>query len=281
MLPRSSCAATIHEEIAMDHLLPDPDAEFYWRTCTINMRQAAERYGPIDVCGDTAPSVHLALAMFDRTHFAEGFGPASIASLSADQLREWMHVVSKAWTLGITAYPREPVSSGIAAGSCDPSGTWAQYRRAESEWRKNEPKFECAWTALRALNILSVVVDFSGEGDDGEIGAIDPEFDIPAGHTDLLAAFRSKEVLFTGEAPPIKLEDLIAELSENILYRNGVPDWCNNVGGCGTLEWQVNADGSNVLNVTVHQRVIEYDTTVLTYDRLGEITAINHKGRSD
>ena len=43
----------------------------------------------------------------------------------------------------------------------------------------------------------------------------------------------------------------------------------------------MNPNGSNTLDITVNQRVIYYDTTVLTYDELGEMTAIDHKGRSN
>ena len=83
------------------------------------------------------------------------------------------------------------------------------------------------------------------------------------------------------EVASVKLEDLIEGLSDNLLCRDEVPDWYNNEGGYGTLKWRVNPNGSNTLDITVNQRVIDYDTTVLSYDELGEMTAIDHKGRSN
>ncbi len=53
-----------------------------------------------------------------------------------------------------------------------------------------------------------------------------------------------------------------------------------NEGGCGSLRWRANRDGSNTLDVTVNERITDYNTTVLTYDGLGEMTAIDHQGRS-
>ena len=97
----------------------------------------------------------------------------------------------------------------------------------------------------------------------------------------MVATFRSKEVLVPGEVAPLKLQDLIKAMSDDLLDRGETPDWCNNEGGYGTLEWQVNPDGSDTLDVTVNQCVREYETTVLTYDRLGEMTGTNNQGRSD
>jgi hypothetical protein len=277
----------------MDNLLPDRDAGFRWRNCTVNVRKAAERYGSVEVQNDSAENVHLALAELDTRLFAEGFGPELIANLSEDQLRGWMHWILRAWAVNITEYLPEPYNPRVAGELRDISGTWAKYRQEANERQRttverNKPRLERAWAALRELKISSVLVEFSGVGDSGEIDSIEPSFDeqstiVPDEHllANMMATYRSKEVLMPNEAAPVRLEDLIEELSNDLLGRAETPDWFNNDGGYGTLEWRVNPDGSNVLNVTVHQRVTEYDTTVLIYNGLGEMTATDYQGRSN
>jgi hypothetical protein len=276
----------------MDDLLPGPGAEFRWRTCTINVRMAAEHYGPIDGHRDTTESVHLVLAALDKTLFAEDFCRASITNLSEDQMREWMLGVLRAWTQGVTAYLPEPYNAESAKEWRDNAGeAFDKYRQGEIERQReiverNKPRFERAWAALRELKVSSVFVEFSGEGDSGQIDSIEPEFEpetIPPREKldHMVAAFKSREVFMPSEVASVKLEDLIEGLSDNLLCRDEVPDWYSNEGGYGTLKWRVNPNGSNTLDITVNQRVIDYDTTVLSYDELGEMTAIDHKGRSN
>ena len=77
------------------------------------------------------------------------------------------------------------------------------------------------------------------------------------------------------------LRDLIEDLSNDLLSGVEVPDWYNKAGGYGTLEWRVNPGGDNTLCGTVNQCVEEYDTTVLCYNGSGEVTTIDHQGRSN
>ena len=154
----------------MDDLLPDPGAEFRWRTCTINVRRAAEQYGPIDGHRDTTETVHLVLAALDKTLFAEDFCPASITDLSEDQMREWMLGVLRAWTQGVTAYLPEPYNAESAKEWRDNAGeALDKYRQGEIERQReiverNEPRFERAWAALRELKVSSVFVEFQRRG---------------------------------------------------------------------------------------------------------------------
>ena len=159
----------------MDDLLPGLGAKFRWRTCTINVRMAAEHYGPIDAHRDTAESVHLVLAELDKTLFADDFCPACITNLSEDQMREWMLGVLRAWTQGVTAYLPEPYNTESAKQWRDnTSEAQDKYRQGEIERQmeiveRNKPRFERAWAALRELKVSSVFVEFSSEGDLGQI----------------------------------------------------------------------------------------------------------------
>jgi hypothetical protein len=96
----------------------------------------------------------------------------------------------------------------------------------------------------------------------------------------MVERFRMKYVLPPGDASPVKLRSLIDEVSNYLLCQDLVPDWYNNDGGCGTLEWRTNPDGSNLLMATVNQRVTEYETTVITFDGLGKMVTQNHQQRT-
>jgi hypothetical protein len=269
----------------MANKLPDFSAKFRWRNADIQMRGIAERYGFIDMPGDTPESLHLGLAELDRMLFPDGFGRNQIKEQTEAQRREWMCLVLRAWARGIREYLPEPDSAADVRDAH--AATWAKYQEEEivrqrEAAEKNKPKFELAWTALRELKLLSVLVEFSGESDSGQIDSLEPTFHEPQGiapsereFADIVAALLAKEVLVPGEAVPIKLTELIEALSDYMLVLPGIPDWYNNDGGCGTLEWRIDPDGANVLTVTVNQRVTEYDTTVITYCGLGEkVTAI-------
>ena len=210
-----------------------------------------------------------------------------------DQLRESILGVLRAWAQGVTEYLPEPHNPEIVTDARDISEDFAKYRQEEIERQRqiserNRVRFERAWAALHELQVSSVLVQFSGEGDSGQIDSIEPEFEersgtIPAGQEldAMVAQFRSTDVFVPGEDAPVLLRDLIEDLSNDLLYGVEVPDWYNNSGGYGTLEWRVNPGGSNTLCGTVNQCVEEYDTTVLCFDGLGEVTTIDHQGRSD
>jgi hypothetical protein len=271
----------------MDELVPTPGAKFRWRTCTINLYKVAECYGPIDAQGDTVEYVYRALTELDDRLFADDFGPASVAKLSAEQLREWMHCVLRAWAVAVTEYlPETTNNSRAIASETRKKNLQAEVERQKEIVERNKPRFQRAWDALRELKVCSVQGLFSGADDSGEIELTQPGFEEKSRTSgqaiaDMVARFRSIEVLVPGEAAPVRLQDMIKELSNDLLCRPEVPDWIDNEDLWGKLEWRVSPDGSNALAVTVHQRVTRYDKTVLTYDGLGEMIAMNHQGRSN
>jgi hypothetical protein len=61
-----------------------------YRTCTIDVRKATERCGPIDVEDDTAESAYNALAGLDCRLCADGFSPSKVVELDG-QICECMH----------------------------------------------------------------------------------------------------------------------------------------------------------------------------------------------
>ena len=72
-------------------------------------------------------------------------------------------------------------------------------------------------------------VEFSGEGDLGQIDFIEPEFEpetIPPREKldHMEAAFKSREVFMPSEVASVKLKDLIEGLSDDLLCRDEVPD---------------------------------------------------------
>jgi hypothetical protein len=161
---------------------------------------------------------------------------------------------------------------------------WTPIARNEAMRNRNLEMFRLTWEKLRELNVSAVIVDFSGEGDSGQVNAVDPVFD-RASETGsdqrtqkMEAAFRAAMVSPSGAAS-VTLENLISELSDEVLSQPMVPDWYNNDGGNGTLEWRANEDGTNSLTVTVNQTVVDYDTTVLTFDEWGDEVSDIHKGQ--
>ena len=152
-------------------------------------------------------------------------------------MREWMLGVLRAWTQGVTAYLPEPYNAESAKEWRDNAGeALDKYRQGEIERRReiverNEPRFERAWAALRELKVSSVFVEFSGEGDSGQIDShrnseFEPETIPPREKLDhMVSAFKSREVFMPSEVASVKLEDLIEGLSDNLLCRDEVPDW--------------------------------------------------------
>lgn len=273
---------------------------FRWRTCDIHIGQLKERHGLIDASGDTVDSLQHAMLELDRRLFAGAFDRNTIEERNEEQIREWVDLVLRAWALGITEYRPEPGSTEIAPPLPDVSETaWAERReryrleeteRAKATAARNKPRFELAWATLRDLNVPLVVVEFSGEGDSGDVHSVEPEFHDETNtpnpdeqrrdHLKLIETFHAREVLVPGKGTPIMLAELIKDLSEHMLSRDEVPDWDNEAGGFGTLEWRVVADGTPGLTATVHLPVLEYNTTSVMFDAFGGVVKREYLGRT-
>jgi hypothetical protein len=130
-------------------------------------------------------------------------------------------------------------------------------------------RHEMVWDTLSQLGIKLVVVEFSGSGDSGQIDDCYPE----SSNDD--AAFGTLTLMCGAGHEPVLLRDVIVELSDEILQKDEIPDWYNNDGGCGTMEWIVartDKEGvrhSDRIAVTVNVAVVEYDTSNFHYDGFG------------
>jgi hypothetical protein len=125
------------------------------------------------------------------------------------------------------------------------------------------------WDALRELGIACVLVEFSGSGDSGQIDDCYPE----SGNGD--GVFANKTLTVDAGQSSILLRDLMIELSDEILQNDEIPDWYNNDGGFGVLEWIVahtDMEGTHHTDriaVTVNVAVVDYDTNNFEYDGFG------------
>ncbi len=112
----------------------------------------------------------------------EGFSPSKVVELDEGQICEWMHGILRAWAQGVTEYQREPYTPEISHDLRTIASTsWNTYLQGELERQReiverNKLWLERAWTALRELRISSVLVEFSGDHDFGQIDDIEPEF---------------------------------------------------------------------------------------------------------
>jgi hypothetical protein len=217
--------------------IPAAGTKFRWRSAIIDVCNAVERYQSVGTeGGTTANAIQQTLEDIDQRLFADGFGPTRTACLTEVQWREWIQRVLKACEHGITEFRPEPPAE-----------------------QKKRTEFVSAWAALRALDVRAVLVVFRE-------GAGIPE-DVP--FADRAATFQSAEVGLPWAAQ-VKLEDLVRRLSDDLLLSEEVPDWYNNDGGYGTLEWRLHPAGNNELRLIVNQYVERpIHTTELIYDELG------------
>jgi uncharacterized protein DUF6878 len=130
-------------------------------------------------------------------------------------------------------------------------------------------KHQMVWDALRELGIKHALVEFSGSGDSGQIDDCYPE------GSDGYGVFATKTLTVDTSQPSILLRDLMIELSDEILWNDEIPDWYNNDGGYGVLEWIVahtDKEGTHHTDriaVTVNVAVVDYDTSNFEYDGFG------------
>lgn len=146
----------------------------------------------------------------------------------------------------------------------------------------NAYRFKAVWHTLRKLGINRVTVEFSGEGDSGQIDDVSPSWPhdsnsyAVARHKAQCDAFKEAMVDWpegSTEAPRLKLEKLVEQLSDDILQKGEIPDWYNHEGGNGTIEWVVsgkNMEGVELIDCTVNQRIVEYSTSCFSYDSHGQ-----------
>ena len=140
-----------------------------------------------------------------------------------------------------------------------------------------EAQMALVWKSMREAEIDEIEVSFSGSGDSGQVDGVDIPWSL-VGPIDQqerdrkCAALSSKIVSVSDYVPPsIKLTNLVERLSDEIiLQKDELPDWYNNDGGNGTINWIADRDGTNRIEVTVNVAVIEYDTSTFTYGETGE-----------
>lgn len=153
-------------------------------------------------------------------------------------------------------------------------------------------KREIIWAWMTSHNVNRISVEFSGSGDDGHIDNVvpvvgplamwgSPEYEAhEAAYKLILDAFHAEMVTLDPAEPPVKFSQMIEDMSNDILNSrdsegNEIPDWYNNDGGNGTLDWTLIETDDQVLDddepdapkrtkfvfVTVHQAEITYNTT--------------------
>jgi hypothetical protein len=137
------------------------------------------------------------------------------------------------------------------------------------ETDEDAAQYAAVWRAIRELGIKVIEVQFSGSGDSGEIEDIRPAWIFGGTEDENMKRaenFRRKVVSFSDYVPPThSLESLIRDLSNDILNQPEIPDWYNNEGGNGTMEWIAEDDGTNHIELTVNVAVVEYETSTFSY----------------
>jgi hypothetical protein len=130
------------------------------------------------------------------------------------------------------------------------------------------PKFTEAWVTMANLGVVSITVAFSGEGDSGQIDDVDL-FCVAMSPTEHLGQSHLKNREAVAAVPAERrdhLKQLVESLSDSLLEDEDIPDWYNDDGGHGTLVWTL---ATKTIEVEVNQRVVEFETTTLTYDANG------------
>jgi hypothetical protein len=154
-------------------------------------------------------------------------------------------------------------------------------------------EFQLVWAAMKKLDINMLAVEFSGEGDSGQINDVSVAYpEAPMGkdwqvaYDRQVAAFNDCDVTFP-DGTVTKLAKLVEQLSDGILGYDGIPDWYNNDGGNGTIVWMLKGVtntghvGVEMIDLTVNQAHIEYDTTHFAYDNHGEELPTDEGGAPD
>lgn len=134
-------------------------------------------------------------------------------------------------------------------------------------------KRELIWTAIKELNLTSIQVEFSGSGDSGQIDGVFPNYN-RAGKTReetsketeaVHVRFNAYEVTLEDDKPPVKLADMIQEMTDALLGNDEIPNWWDNEGGNGTVEWILDGEGDD--GETYHkQAVVRVNVAVVTYE---------------
>jgi hypothetical protein len=130
------------------------------------------------------------------------------------------------------------------------------------------PAFADAWATMANLGVVSITVSFSGEGDSGQIDDVGLFcVAMPAkGHRQEAWQKNREALAALPDDSQDHLKELVESLSDSVLQDGNVPDWYNNDGGNGSLIWTL---ATKTIEVEVNQKVVEYETTTLTYDANG------------
>jgi hypothetical protein len=146
----------------------------------------------------------------------------------------------------------------------------------------NKAKFEIVWDALKRLGIPAIVVNFSGEGDSGQIddtSVIDVFKDPVSGvevrgfaaetYGDLSAKLSECMVVVHPDEPAVTLISLIDELTEPLISNAGV-NWWDNDGGFGDCAWYANANQEPPrITVSISEKIVSTVEHRFEFDRFG------------
>lgn len=150
-------------------------------------------------------------------------------------------------------------------------------------------KFEIMWRTLRQNNITQVIVEFDGSGDTGDIE--DVRYHHNAAGLAALADDSEEYIRLTAPNTGIAKHDfsgaptgetydfgeLVRHLAHHILDDRDAPDWVNNEGGYGAINFILTEPPT--INVEYNIRIINTEFSEFSYDQFGiavdaEATAI-------
>jgi hypothetical protein len=138
----------------------------------------------------------------------------------------------------------------------------------------DKAKYELVWAAMRELGIDEIEVEFNGEGDSGEITDVSvPYRSDMAGeqHVELNARLERCAVTLIEGEPPVKLVDLITELSDPLTTEQDI-NWWDGDGGFGVVHW-ILANGEPpepMIAMSIEERIVTTNSHMFEFDRHGE-----------
>lgn len=78
------------------------------------------------------------------------------------------------------------------------------------------------------------------------------------------------EKLIIDTDPAINVIVAVANLTEEILARREIPEWCHNAGGYGIVSWLCPPEGEPTIKVDMYVRITDIEESSLTFDRRGQ-----------